>query len=394
MMRWPAAVSWRDGLVTAWRLGVAATELGWARFAGTSDAPTCVADVDAAWIARALREAYPGCRVASVDVLDRNAGTTERARLRVTYREVGTGGLPPASLFVKLAPRDVGTRLFVDLMRLGTTEMRFFREVAGELSGELPRAYYGSAAGGARGFALVLEDLAARGARFTDASQVLGVDAARLVMVRVALLHAAYWESPRFDSDLAWLKSRERNDRYPIERFLCALAVPRGVAAFADLVPHDVRAAVPRILAARDGLEDAWARGPRTLIHGDAHAGNLYFLPGAVGLLDWQLAQRAQGMRDVAYFLANSLPISVRRAHERDLIALYLRTLAERGVTPPAFDVAWEQYRLHAVYAWIAAAVTAAAATLQREPIVRAALERTGVAMMDLDSLSALRAIG
>jgi hypothetical protein len=391
-MRWPAEASWRDGLVTAWRLGVAATELAWARMADHAGEPARAADVDAAWLSRALQDAYPGCRVAAVEVLEANAGTTERARLRVTYREIGQGGLPPTSLFVKLAPRDVPTRLFVDLMRLGGTETRFFGEIAEDLPGERPRAYYASAPARGRSFALLLEDLAARGARFTDASQALGVDEARLVMVRLAVLHAACWETPRFGGDLAWLKSRERNPVYPVERFLCALAVPRGVAGFADLVPAELRAAVPRIIAARDTLEDAWARGPRTLIHGDAHAGNLYFVPGAVGLLDWQVTQRAQGMRDVAYFLANSLPIPVRREHERELIAFYLHSLAEHGVTPPAFDVAWEQYRLHAVYAWIAAAVTAAAATLQQEPIVRAAVERTSIAMLDLDSLAALGA--
>lgn len=384
------AASWRDGVETAWRLCVAATELGWARLTGTSDEPTRVADVDAAWVTRALQEAFPGCRVAALEVLDRNAGTTERARLRVTYREIGTGGLPPASLFVKLAPTDVRTRLFVDLMRLGSTEVRFYREAVDDVPGERPRVYHAATTGRAQSFALLLEDLGARGARFTNASQALGVDEARLVMVRLARLHAAFWESPRFASDLAWLKSRERNDRYPVERFLCALAVPSGVAAFRDLVPPTLQADVSRILAARDALEDAWARGPRTLIHGDAHAGNLYFLPNAVGLLDWQLAQRGQGMRDVAYFLSNSLPIPVRREHERALIALYLATLAKHGVTPPTVDVAWEQYRLHAIYAWIAAAVTAAAATLQEAPIVRAAIERTSVALLDLDSLAAL----
>ena len=390
-MRWPAEASWRDGLVTAWRLGVAATELGWARIAGTDAEPTRVGDVDAAWLTRALRTTFPGCRVATVERQDETAGTTERARLRVTYDEIGCAGPLHATLFVKLAPRDVRTRLFVDLMRLGTTETRFFREIADDLPGERPGCYYASAPSGGRSFALLLEDLAARGARFTDASQALGVDEARLVMVRLALLHAACWDTPRFASDLAWLKSRDRNDRYPVERFLCALAVPAGVDKLSDLIPAAVRAAVPRIIAARDTLEDAWARGPLTLVHGDAHAGNLYFLPDAAGLLDWQLAQRAQGMRDVAYFLTNSLPIAVRRDHERELLALYLRTLAEHGVTPPpAFDVAWEQYRLHAVYAWIAAAVTAAAATLQQEPIVRAAIERTSTALMDLDSLATL----
>lgn len=382
--------SWRDGIETAWRLGLAATELGWAWMAGAGDEPTRAADVDAAWVGRALQEAFPGCRVADVEVLDRNAGTTERARLRVTYREIGRGGLPPASLFVKLAPTDVRTRLFVDLMRLGSTEVRFYRDAAADVPGEMPRVYYAAITGRAQSFALLLEDLGTRGARFTDASQALGVDDARLVMVRLARLHAAFWESARFASDLAWLRSRERNDRYPVERFLCALAVPAGVAKLADLVPAEVHAAVPRIIAARDALEDAWARGPRTLIHGDAHAGNLYFLPNAVGLLDWQLAQRGQGMRDVAYFLANSLPIAVRREHERALIALYLQALADHGVTPPAFAVAWEQYRLHAIYAWIAAAVTAAAATLQEAPIVRAAIERTSAALLDLNSLAVL----
>ncbi len=95
-------------------------------------------------------------------------------------------------------------------------------------------------------------------------------------------------------------------------------------------------------------------------------------------------------MRDVSYFLANSLPVTMRREHERALIELYLGTLAERGVRAPSFDVAWHQYRLHAVYAWIGAAVTGAAATLQEAAIVRAAIGRTSAAMLDLDALAVL----
>jgi len=96
-------------------------------------------------------------------------------------------------------------------------------------------------------------------------------------------------------------------------------------------------------------------------------------------------------MRDVAYFLTNSVPTELRRAHEQELIRTYLTGLADGGVLPPDLDTAWTQYRLHALYAWIAAAVTAAAATLQSEPIVRAGLARTSTAIMDLESLAALR---
>ena len=63
----------------------------------------------------------------------------------------------------------------------------------------------------------------------------------------------------------------------------------------------------------RLALEALWARPPLTLIHGDAHAGNLFFDGPEVGFLDWQVVQRGQGMRDVSYFLGNSLSVQTRR---------------------------------------------------------------------------------
>jgi aminoglycoside phosphotransferase (APT) family kinase protein len=156
------------------------------------------------------------------------------------------------------------------------------------------------------------------------------------------------------------------------------------------MVPSALRDAAPRIIAARDRLEAAWAAGSLTLIHGDAHVGNMYFTGSNVGLLDWQVVQCGQGMRDVTYFLANSVPTELRRAHERELIGAYLAHLADLGVAAPDPGTAWEQYRLHAAYAWFAAAVTAAAETLQSAPIVRAGLVRTSTAMMDLASVDAV----
>jgi hypothetical protein len=378
-------VTFVDGVVTIGRLGVEGARLGAARWFDRG--PARAGEIGRAWLTEALQPAFPGCRVGSVEVLGTHAGTTERGRLLVTYDDVGRGGSPPDSVFVKVAPVDLRTRLFVNLLRLGATEVGFYRDVASGVAVEVPRAYHAAVSGLARGFALVLEDLVPRGARFVDASQSLTVGDARLVMRALARLHAAFWESPRLRADLAWLKSRDDNALYRVERLLCAIGVPAGLRKLADLVPKELHAAAPRVLAGRDALEDAWASGPLTLVHGDAHAGNLYFLPGDVGLLDWQVVQCGQGMRDVSYFLANSLPTELRREHERSLIELYLGALAERGATPPDFAVAWRQHRSHALYAWIGAAVTAAAATLQQEPIVRAAMSRTSAAVLDLESL-------
>lgn len=383
----------RDALVTGARLLREACWLALERAGarpGGAGIPHRAGTLDPGWLTGALQRAFPGARVRTVEALDAHAGTTDRVRLRVAYDSHGAGESPPATVFVKLAPADARTRLFVNLMHLGSTEVRFYREIAATVPVAVPRAFHAAVGRGARPFVLVLEDLAARAARFATVASRLDLDQARHVMQALARLHAAFWDSPRLRGELAWLRSRLQNPNYRLERFVSATAVAPGLRKFPDVVPEALRAAAPGIAAARDRLEDAWARGPQTLLHGDAHVGNLYFLPDAVGFLDWQVVQRGQGMRDMSYFLINSVPTAVRRAHQRELIEEYLATLAAHGAEAPGAEAAWEQYRLHAFYAWIGAAVTAAAATLQAEPIARAGLARSCTALIDLDALAAL----
>jgi aminoglycoside phosphotransferase (APT) family kinase protein len=350
-----------------------------------------------AWLTSVLQPHFPGVRVRAAARSGGDAGTTSRVRITVSYDEPGSGDPPPATLFLKLAPADLTTRLFVNLMGLGQNEVRFYADLAAGAPLPVPRAFHAAIAGRGADFVLVLEDLGLRGARFADASQRVSPQDARVVIGSLARLHAAFWNSPRFAGDLAWLKSHGRNPRYRIERFVCATAIPAAMKKFGDLVPPQLRAAVPLLIDRRDRLEASWARGPLTLAHGDAHVGNVFFLPGGTptaGLFDWQVVQRGQGMRDVAYFLVNSVPTDVRRACEGELIASYVAMLGALGVHDFDEGEAHRQYRLHALYAWIAAAVTGAAATFQPEAVVRAAFARASTAVMDLDALGALHALG
>lgn len=380
-----------DALVSVGRLGLEAARLTAERLSPSSPAtPATIADLRPDWLTAVLQTRWPGCRVRDCETTAADTGTTARARLRLHFSDAHHANPPPATVFVKLAPPDTATRLFVNLMQLGRTEVGFYRQLADSVGVEVPQVIHASCSGPSQRFALVLEDLVVRGARFTNVSESLSHEDARRVVSALADLHAAFWDSPRFGTDLAWLKARGHNPHYRVERFLCDTALPRGVRKFADLVPAAVQAAVPRLLAARDALEDMWATGPLTLVHGDAHAGNLYLLADRVGFLDWQVTQRCQGMRDVAYFLANSVPTELRRHHEHSLIDLYLGTLADHGVVAPSFDTAWRQYRAHVWYAFIGAGVTAAATTLQTEAIVRAGLARSSAAVIDLESLDLL----
>lgn len=345
------------------------------------------------WMSAALADTFPGTQVERVRILGRTDGTTSRARLAL---DLGAGSPrnAPASVFVKLVPAPLAIRLFVNLMGLGATEARFYRDLAPSLGPvERPRALHASIEGAAGRFALVLEDLAARGAQPIDLTYAFTADRAQQVMETLGRLHAAFWESPRFACDLAWLESPAAGSLYRRGRFVSSYAIRRVLGHHAGLVPPALHPVARRVAAERDRLEAAWAKGPNTLLHGDAHAGNMYLLPDAVGLLDWQCARRGHGMRDVAYFLATSLPTALRRARQEELIGQYLHTLSGAGVTAPTFSEAWAAYRLHVIYAWIAALVTVAAGGLQSSAIARAGLERTSTALLDLDATTALDAI-
>jgi aminoglycoside phosphotransferase (APT) family kinase protein len=89
-----------------------------------------------------------------------------------------------------------------------------------------------------------------------------------------------------------------------------------------------------------------WYREPLTLIHGDSHLGNFFVTGDRMGMLDWQAAQWAKGIRDVQYFLINSMQEVVLAANERSLIGHYVAELRRHGVTLDA-EEAWAQYRAY-----------------------------------------------
>ncbi|MFT5695322.1 MAG: hypothetical protein ACI9QQ_001297, partial [Myxococcota bacterium] len=124
----------------------------------------------------------------------------------------------------------------------------------------------------------------------------------------------------------------------------------------------------------------------------DSHMGNLFFEGDEAGYFDWQVVQRGQGIRDVSYFMTNSLPTELRRNAEDELLDLYIETLREGGVTGLGVDRSWvfERYRAHTLYTWISSSVTAATPGLQPVSVAKAAMQRTSDALDDHDALALL----
>jgi hypothetical protein len=319
--------------------------------------------------------------VATVAVLDRHSGTTGRARLALS----GARDVPP-TVFVKLAPFGESQRKFVNNVGMGVTEARFYRDIAAETGLRVPKVWFADHEGDDR-YIMVLEDLEAAGCRFPGPDDDDIEFRARDIVAELAPFHARYWQSERFagDGDLAWIapKGTASGDGG-------APLVQMALDNLADRLPDGFRPLAELYVARAPDVLALYRDGARTLVHGDDHMGNLFVDGTRTGFLDWAVISYAPGMRDVAYVMCNSVPAEIRRAIERELVADYCARLASLGVTLDANE-AWDQYRLFAVYSWVAAACTAAMGSKwQPEHIGLGGTARATVAAVDLDCLGLL----
>jgi thiamine kinase-like enzyme len=163
-----------------------------------------------------------------------------------------------------------------------------------------------------------------------------------------ARFHAVLWD--RTDAPaVEWLPAW-RGD-VALRRRLTAERLPVFMARYGERLAPSVRemaSELPRLLGdAYAGLEE----GPQTVVHADLHAENVLFRPtGEPVILDWTDASRGPAAADVARLLVEAPTIDARRAHEDDLLRVYVAELAERGVT--GYGV--ERLRRHVRHAQIA----------------------------------------
>ncbi len=171
--------------------------------------------------------------------------------------------------------------------------------------------------------------------------------------------------------------------------------IKRAVDTLGDQLDDSFHRLADIYLARAPDIVQLWQEGVGTLVHGDSHMGNLFVDPRSsggdrTGFLDWAVLCGAPGMRDVAYTLCNSVPDDVRASIERSLVDRYCELLATHGVDLDR-GTAWDQYRLHAVYSWVAATSTAGMGS-QWQPISigLSATRRATAACAHIDSVGLL----
>jgi Ecdysteroid kinase-like family len=169
-------------------------------------------------------------------------------------------------------------------------------------------------------------------------------------------------------------------------RALNASAIDRAHRGAPDVFTRAHAAMAHRAIAKWDVLMAAWYSAPLTPIHGDSHLGNCfeYATPDGprVDLLDFQGVQWCRGMRDVQYFLVDSLEPDLLAGHESELIDLYVAELAARGVELETTE-ARAQYRAFSFQTLMVTVVSLGLGSLTEHSETVDAILRRSVAAID-----------
>jgi hypothetical protein len=315
--------------------------------------PLTPEEFDVTTLEKLIQTKYPDIRLDSIRLVDaaltsegeERVSTAGRITFDVRYASDNEIILPDRLLIKVARPEFVEIPLYEN-------EVKIYTNLGDEIKMKTPRCFGGFRDHESLSFGLVLEDLRVEQVIFDSVlSNFCAKDTAAL-LDQLALLHAPYWNSPRFNDDLRWVQPHTSGPIHDL------FSLEKGGVHF--LIEHEVkthqfkRELVESIGQSLKSLAEQVARVqkhqaslPYTLLHGDAHVGNTYRTQdGKRGYLDFQLSARGFCMHDVSYTIVTSLSVRDRRQHERDLINGYRQRLVELGVdSPPSFNMLFEEHR-------------------------------------------------
>lgn len=298
-----------------------------------------LAALDAAWAEQVLRDsghADGAVTGLEVEMVPFTGATTDMARLRLTYAEAGGG---PATAIAKIRGVTGVQRQMDRAIGLFDREARFYSTFADRVPVGSPACYH---VGDGDRTPLLLQDLG--GLRMGDQMDGLALADAEALMISLAELHAAYWESETLDAD--WLL-RHDEGAYP---HLVTELVGSGVPALRERISGVVSArTVDQVVAWAPRWSEILriaARGPATLVHNDCRLDNVFFAAdGTPLLIDWQVLSRTRGTQDVANLLAGSMAEDDLATNWERLLRLWHDRLLAAGISGYGFDQALTHYR-------------------------------------------------
>lgn len=365
----------------------------WSKGMANLPIPARGSALTADWMGRALAAGGASDLPAITDMEVEDIGTGAGAlsailRCTMRYEDVGAGG--PESVVVKLCSADRKSLRIARLLGMYRREYGCFRQLAPHLPISLPALLYGDWDETGHRFVLVLEDL--RGMEAMDQIAGAGATRARRAIRGIAELHGQFWNRLDRPPGASFLASVRPPGRL-VSQLLYLICLAPCMKRFGRLFPHRMRhlakAYGPRVAVHMDELE----AGPQTLTHGDFRLENMFFGAGqsdAFTVIDWQATGMiGNGLYDVAYFMATSVPSEVRRDIEREALREYHEIVCSMGAKDFSWEDCWSRYR-QSVLNMLVPCVCACGGLDMTNPRMHALgeklVQRTLVAIEDLDA--------
>jgi hypothetical protein len=237
----------------------------------------------------------------------------------------------PGSVVVKIEPEPGGFKDFGDELNAFEREIRFYKEVAPNLSIRLPQLYY--AVDKPPAYSMVMEDLS----HFVPGDQLVGMHERQVMTTveEIARIQTLYWNNQALEK-LAWMpKTNNMSDSYPdkwesfVENFgYCLSAKAKELCS---KLAHNI-----------DWKKAEISKRQKTIVHSDLREDNLLFPPPgsneSILIIDWQVTVRSIGAFDVASILGGSEVPKERKGHEFKVLKRWYDTLLQNGVK----DYSWE----------------------------------------------------
>ncbi len=335
---------------------------------------TLVEALDPEWLTGALANLSGGRKVTSVEQVELLRTVATKVRFAVTFD--GMEGKQSFCLKGLLDADETTARGGATCVHEGD----FYSKIAPHLSVQVPHCVAAIADREAQQGVIIMRDLVVAGGRFCSALEPFSADDAAASLEQITRLHAG----SNLLKTAPWIKPRAASlARMPFltEAILQELLDgPRG-----DNLSPTVRSAA-RLFAAMRAFADKDEARPQFLVHGDAHAGNIFRTVQGAGLIDWQILQRSGWAVDVAYHTCAVLPVEVAEREERNLLRHYLGLMRGSGQILPDEEQAWRQYREAVVYGYFLWAITR-----RVDPAITVQfVDRLGRAVMRHDSYALL----
>lgn len=386
----------------------------------TRDFPVSVGEITPGWLSGVL----------GGEVLDYQVTFLEGGVLSDAYRlhEITYRGEPDGlvtSVVVKMANQVAERRDFALMVNAYNKELNFFRDLAHEVPLRSPEVYacLGDDTEGAETFIIVMEDLSTHSRVFDQVDDPPDEEFARRIALEAATMHAKYWDSDttrlpwigagdgRYESSLDGLSKMAP---MTLEPFTALWKQMYGGDLFDPVVDADVIELTnllcgPKCAGLHDRIYDVLSSRPKTLLHGDLRADNVFRTDPARGLpvdestityIDWQVIHAGPPGPEFTEAWMHSLTPETRRK-DKDMLRQYHDRLVE--LQPAAktysYEMLVEDYSLSFCF-WWTAIITLGVGTLpifgqpegaRMKELWAVGAERSKTAMADLGCLDLVK---